>query len=263
MSDTRALVLRAAGTNCQRETAWVLEGAGARADVLHVNALLAEPNRLLDYHLLTIPGGFSYGDDLGSGVVLANQLRTRLKPAIERFLEDGRLMLGICNGFQVLLRAGLLTGRDIFDDPPRATLAWNLSGRYEDRWVELRIVSERTPFVSGRKVVTYPVAHAEGRFVAPEDVLDELEADGQVVFQYVDAGGRPTQEYPFNPNGSARAVAGICSKSGQVLGLMPHPERNTRPFHHPDWKRRPAALRGDGLEVFENGVKGLARLLPA
>lgn len=196
-----ALVLRAAGTNCERETAWTLRQAGASADILHVNELLREPARLRDYHLLAIPGGFSYGDDLGSGVVFANQLRTRLKPEIERFLEDGKLMLGICNGFQVLLRAGLLTGRDVFDDPPRATLAFNLSGRYEDRWVDLRIVSERTPFVSGRKIVSYPVAHAEGRFVAPDAVLDELEQDQQVVFQYVDASGRPTQDFPANPNG--------------------------------------------------------------
>ncbi|MCA8917055.1 MAG: phosphoribosylformylglycinamidine synthase I [Planctomycetes bacterium] len=261
MTQPRALVLRAAGTNCERETAWVLGKAGAEAEILHVNELLADPDLLLTYHLLAIPGGFSYGDDLGSGVVFANQMRTRLKPQIEKFIENGKLMLGICNGFQVLLRAGLLTGRDVFDDPPRATLAWNLTGRYEDRWVDLRIVSEKTPFVSGRKVVSYPVAHAEGRFVAPEDVLDELEQDQQVVFQYVDDSGRPTQDYPANPNGASRGIAGICSKSGQVLGLMPHPERNVRPFHHPEWTRHPRREHGDGFEIFQNAVRRAGQLV--
>jgi phosphoribosylformylglycinamidine synthase len=260
MNNPRALVLRAAGTNCERETSWVLRHSGADTDILHINEILREPARLRDYQLVAIPGGFSYGDDLGSGVVFANQLRTRLKPEIEKFIEDGKLMLGICNGFQVLLKAGLLTGRDVFDDPPRATLTWNLSGRYEDRWVDLRIVSERTPFVSGRKVVSFPVAHAEGRFVAPDDVLDELEADQQVVFQYVDSSGRPTQEFPANPNGASRGIAGICSKSGQVLGLMPHPERNIRPFHHPEWQRRPRT-EGDGLELFANAVRRAGQLV--
>jgi phosphoribosylformylglycinamidine synthase subunit PurQ / glutaminase len=261
MTRPLAIVLRAAGTNCERETAWALRRAGAGVDIYHVNELLEDPARLADYHLLALPGGFSYGDDLGSGVVFANQLRTRLKTQIERFLEDGRLILGICNGFQVLLKAGLLTGRDVFDDPPRATLTWNLSGRYEDRWVDLRIVSDKTPFVSGRRIVSYPVAHAEGRFVAPDDVLDELEEDQQIVFQYADPSGRPTQEAPYNPNGSARAIAGICSKSGQVLGLMPHPERNIRSFHHPDWQRNPQAGDGDGFELFENAVKRAGQLV--
>jgi phosphoribosylformylglycinamidine synthase len=263
MTTPLALILRAAGTNCERETAWTLRQAGAGTDILHVNELLADPARLRNYHLLAIPGGFSYGDDLGSGVVFANQLRTRLKKEIERFIEDGKLMLGICNGFQVLLRAGLITGRDVFDDPPRATLAFNLNGRYNDLWVDLRIVSEKTPFVSGRKIVSYPVAHAEGRFTAPPEVLDELEADGQIVFQYVDRDGRPTQEYPFNPNGADRAIAGVCSKTGQVLGLMPHPERHIRGFHHPEWTRRPngAAGVGDGFELFQNGVRRAGQLV--
>lgn len=263
MVNPRVLVIRAAGTNCERETAWALETAGAESDILHVNRVLDDPQRLREYQLLAIPGGFSYGDDLGSGVVFANQLRTRLKSEIERFIEDGKLMLGICNGFQVLLKAGLLTGRDVFDEPSRATLAWNLSGVYTDRWVDLRIVSERTPFVSGRKIVTYPIAHAEGRFTAPNEVLDELEADQQVVFQYVDDTGRPTQDPAFNPNGSDRAIAGICSKSGQVLGLMPHPERNTRRFHHPDWKRLPSDRQPDGVELFRNGVIRAASLVGA
>ncbi len=257
-------MLRAAGTNCERETAWTLEQAGADSTILHVNELIGAPARLNDFQLLVIPGGFSYGDDLGSGVVFANQLRTRLKTAIERFIADGKLMLGICNGFQVLLKAGLLTGRDVFDDPPRATLTWNLSGRYGDRWVDLRIVSEKTPFVSGRKIVSYPVAHAEGRFVAPPRVLDELEQDGQIVFQYVDGNGLPTQEFPFNPNGSERAIAGICSKSGQVLGLMPHPERNVRHFHHPEWTRMARDRQwGDGFELFVNAVRRAGSLVGA
>lgn len=270
MSKPRVLVLRAAGTNCERETAWTFEQAGAESEILHVNELLRSPQRLREFQLLAIPGGFSYGDDLGSGVVFANQLRTKLRPEIERFIEDGKLALGICNGFQVLLRAGLLTGRDVFDDPPRATLAFNLIGRYNDLWVDLRIVSEKTPFVSGRRIVSFPVAHAEGRFTAPPEVLDELEADNQIVFQYVDGSGRPTQQYPFNPNGADRAIAGICSKTGQVLGLMPHPERNIRHFHHPDWKRN-AALAGkteqqlmtvgDGFHLFQNAVNRAGQLV--
>ncbi len=253
----RILVLRAAGTNCDVETAHAFELAGGDADRLHVNRVAEKPSVLDQYQILVIPGGFTYGDDVAAGKVLANELTTRLGEPLGRFVERGSLVLGICNGFQVLLKAGLLPGRD--DTAPAFTLADNLSGRYEDRWVYLAPASPQCVFTSGMESPVYlPVAHGEGRFTATDPGrLDDLERQGQVAFRYISASaGAP--DYPENPNGSDRDIAGICDASGRVLGLMPHPERHVDPTQHPQWTRLGRAEVGEGLAIFRNAVATVA-----
>lgn len=248
----RACVLRTDGTNCDQETAFALELSGARADYLHVNELRSGRKRLLDYQIMVIPGGFSYGDDVLSGKILAVELTSLLREQLQEFVDKGRLLLGICNGFQVLVRTGLLPYSRI--GSITTTLMPNDSGRFECRWVSLKV--EKSPCVfteslAGR-TVTYQVAHGEGKFFTSQDVLDDLERRGLVVFRYVDAEGRPTQAYPANPNGSLHAVAGICDPSGRIMGLMPHPERFVLPTQHPNWRRGPAAA--EGLPIFQDAV---------
>lgn len=260
MGTPRAIVLRAAGINCDRETQAACDKAGFRADVVHVNRL-AEDRRLLGtYHLLVIPGGFSYGDDLGAGRVLGNELRARLLPELRAFVADGRLALGICNGFQIMVRAGLLP--DPFnDDPTQLTLANNDSGRFEDRWIRLKVSSTKSEFLKEEQVLELPVAHGEGKFLPRDpELLRRWDQGGQLVLRYVDAGGREAS-YPANPNGSVAGVAGMCDPTGRVLGLMPHPERFQDSVNHPQWTRRGSDLRPDGLKFFRNAADYVVKRL--
>ncbi len=236
----RVLNLHASGTNCDKETARAFEQAGAEVETLHLNNLLKTPEKLLDYDILCLPGGFSYGDDIGSGVVFALQLRTLLRNQIEKFLDQNGLIIGICNGFQVLLKAGLLSAESgYFEETPSATLTWNHSNRYEDRWVHLSSPGrEQNPWLPKALHFQAPVRHAEGRFITKdEQTYRRLEEAGQLVLFYTDSKGEKCSHYPHNPNGSQGAVAGMCSKSGQVLGLMPHPECAIFPWHFPSWTR--------------------------
>jgi phosphoribosylformylglycinamidine synthase len=245
------LLLRTAGTNCDEETQYAFEKAGARVERVHVNRLRESAAPLEAAQILVLPGGFSYGDDLGAGKVLANELRHFLAEPLARFLARGGLVLGICNGFQTLVKAGLLPG-----GAPRATLAANTSGHFESRWVHLEAVSGKTPFLRAGDRLLLPCAHGEGRFLPDRpETLAALAAAGQVVLRYVDEHGRPGP-YPVNPNGSAGDVAGICDPSGRILGLMPHPERHVEFHHHPRWTRegRRPGDEGDGMRVFRNAV---------
>jgi len=262
----RALVLRTAGTNCDAETEFAWQKAGARADRVHVNRLIENPKRLARYQILTIPGGFSYGDDISAGKIFANQLVHHLAGAIRQFLEADRLVLGICNGFQVLVKCGLLPGTD--DGRPTlaqaATLTSNDSGLFEDRWIRLRVETDRCVFLEKGESLYLPVAHAEGKFVPAQEMpVEKLQRAGQVALRYVGPDGKAGAGYPWNPNGSVGDVAGLCDPTGRILGLMPHPERHCLPWHHPQWTRlapREPALSevegaGDGLRVFQRGVK--------
>jgi len=257
MTRPRAIVLRAPGTNCDQETADAWQRAGAVASTWHINRLVESQTDLDHFQVLTIPGGFSYGDDLGAGRILAARLGISLCEGLRRFHDRGGLVLGICNGFQVLVRAGLLPG-----GPPHhpITLAPNESGRFEDRWVRLLPRPGLTPFVTFSDPIELPVAHGEGRFATTDPAHPQiLEKTGQVVLQYADPQGRPTQEYPENPNGSAHAIAGACDPTGRIFGLMPHPERHVDPWHHPRWTRRGACqpAQGDGLRIFRSAVEAL------
>ncbi|HEY3323105.1 MAG TPA: phosphoribosylformylglycinamidine synthase I [Planctomycetota bacterium] len=262
MSAARVLILRAPGTNCDLETAFAFEKAGGRTRSLHVRELCAKPALLHEHSILALPGGFSYGDDLGSGTVIANELTQTLAEPLQRFVERGGLVLGICNGFQILVKTGLLPGPSYAPresrELPAATLTFNDSQRFEDRWVWLCIEQSASPFLEGHagRLVTFPVAHGEGKFVArDEQTLQRIESARQVAFRYTNAAGGPPV-YPENPNGAQNDIAGILDESGQVLGLMPHPERHVLPWHHPRWSRE--GLKGDGgdgLFIFENAVK--------
>ena len=258
----KVLVLRTAGTNCDEETGFAFESCGAQADLVHINRLLSGAVRLGDYQILAIPGGFTYGDDIISGRILANELRLRLGAEIQAFIAAGRLIIGICNGFQVLVRSGILPGRLSGDAPwtpedrQQVSLTYNDSGRFEARWTHLKVCG-RSVWTEGLPERIYlPVAHAEGKFV-PQDAatLRALQDNQQVAFRYCAAdGGEPG--YPDDPNGSVDHIAGITDRTGRILGLMPHPERHFVGIQHPNWTRAgQVPARGDGARIFENGVR--------
>ena len=251
MSKVRTLILRAPGTNCDAETAFAFERAGALTSLVHAGQLIRREQRLCDYQIAVIPGGFTYGDDISAGKVLANELRLKLGEEIERFVDNGGLILGICNGFQVLVKAGILpaplhTGR------PMLTIIANDSGRFECRWVHLS-VSKKSPcvFTMGIERMYLPVAHAEGKVVADPEALPQL----NVVLSYTDDLGNSNAGYPHNPNGSVANIAGICDASGRVFALMPHPERCIRRTQHPQWTRQRTRPQQDGFQVFLNAVR--------
>ncbi len=248
------LVLRSPGTNCDAETAYAFERAGARSQFLHINRLMENPAEIDEYQILCFPGGFSYGDDVGAGRILASQVDHHLRDAVHRFRDAGKLVLGICNGFQVLVKTGLLVPPDEFGLP--VTLTWNDNGRYTCRWVTLRTAASNCVFLRNTEVLYLPIAHAEGRFVARDaSVLERLTGNQSVALRYVNADGSNGHvPYPNNPNGSHDNIAGICDSGGQVFGLMPHPERHIDPTHHPRWTREGLAESPDGMKIFTNAV---------
>lgn len=248
----RVIVLRTAGTNCDYETAYAFEKLGAETERVHVNRLVERPSTLKKFQIMAIPGGFSYGDDVASGKLLANELRYRMAEQMRQFTGDGKLIIGICNGFQVLIKSGLLPGD--CRGKLQATLAWNNSARFEDRWVHLRAEETSCAFVRPGDDVYLPVAHGEGKFVAETAVLAELNKRKQVVYRYVGPGGEENPPYPLNPNGSLESIAGICDPTGRIFGLMPHPERHVEPTQHPRWTREGMKREGDGLRIFRNAV---------
>lgn len=255
MSAIRVLVLRSPGTNCNEETAHAFSLAGAQPEQIHLNRVLEQPALLDEFQILCIPGGFSYGDDLGSGRVLALRLE-QIGERLAAFRDRDRLILGICNGFQVLLKTGMLIEPDDATGKPRATLAVNRQGRFEDRWVHIGIRQGRCAFLTQDDIWALPVAHAEGSFqVAEPAVLDALRTDGRIVAEYVDADGN-AGDFPINPNGSVGDVAGVCDRSGRVFALMPHPERHVVHWHYPQWTRRKTQPEeGDGLRFFRSAVR--------
>lgn len=268
----RALILRAPGINRDEDAAAAIELAGGRPERIHVNRVVEGSIKLADYALLIIPGGFSYGDHLGAGKLLAVDLAHRLGDVLAAFVADGRPVIGICNGFQVLVKAGILPGDDdrrwtidnegdrissIVSRPSSATLTDNDSGQFECRWVQLAAdPGSRCVFTQGiDRPIEVPVAHGEGRFVTRDpSALEALRAGGQVALRYVAAAGGPA-DYPANPNGSDDAIAGVCNPAGNVLGLMPHPEDAILPHQHPRWTREPWRAEGDGLTLFRNAVR--------
>lgn len=254
MAQPRILILRAPGTNCDQETAHAFSLAGGVPESWHVNRLLEEPQRVADYQVLCVPGGFSYGDDVAAGRILGNQMQHHLAGALEEFRAANKLVLGICNGFQILLKTNLLAAPD--SKGPMATLTLNDSGKFEARWVRLRVEPNRCVFLQGIREMELPVAHGEGKFVArDEKVFAEMQASGRLVMRYVSESSSGAVSYPANPNGAMGDIAGICDETGHVFGLMPHPERFVDPTQHPRWTREPAREAGDGLRVFQNAVR--------
>jgi phosphoribosylformylglycinamidine synthase len=246
----QTLILRTAGTNCDQELAHAFDLAGAEAHTVHLNELIEQPQKLEAFDLVGIPGGFSYGDDIAAGRIFANRLKHRLYEPLLAAIDRGVPMIGPCNGFQVLVKLGLLP--DPHARAQQATLAENEAGRFIDRWTPVRVEAEsRCIWTRGLDDHDLPIAHGEGRFTAPEPVLDDLEANGQIALRYT------PYEGGANPNGSARAIAGVCDPTGLVFGLMPHPERYLQPTHHPQWTRHSAetlARPPVGLRYFQNAV---------
>jgi phosphoribosylformylglycinamidine synthase len=254
----KTLILRTAGTNCDLETAHAFELAGATAEAVHLNRVLANPEILRDFQLMALPGGFSYGDDIAAGRIFANQIVHHLRDAFHGFVEAGKPIIGICNGFQVLVKTDLLPGAIGDRTGQTCTLTSNDCHRFVDRWVHLMPQPSKCVWTTGMdQPIELPVAHGEGKFVpATESVRQTLHENGQVVLTYVRSDGSPADgSFPDNPNGSVDDIAGVCDITGLVFGLMPHPERFVKSFQHPSWTRVRQAGEGVGLRVFRNAVQ--------
>lgn len=259
MPKVKVLILRTAGTNCDVETAFAFEKAGGSSELVHINKLASSQKKLDNYHILAIPGGFTYGDDIASGKILANEIKYKLKDEVVAFIKKGKPIIGICNGFQVLVKSGLLPNITGKFDKIEVTLSINDSDKFEDRWVHLR--TAKCVWTEGIGDVLYlPVAHAEGKFIPRnKETLRKLTKGGRVTFRYCDKKGNDAG-YPHNPNGSVDSVAGICDRTGRVFGLMPHPERHIFHTQHPHWTRTGKKREPDGLAIFRSGVKAASNL---
>lgn len=248
----RAIIFSGYGLNCEEETKHAFEVAGAKADIVHINDVIAQPSILKNYQILAMPGGFSYGDHLGSGRAYGLKLQNHLGKHLEAFIKRDTLMIGICNGFQILVNSGILPG----------SLLPNTSARYVDRWVDLRVVG-KSPWLEGVTHLSLPIAHGEGRYYMSKEKLHALQKKGDVALTYTKGEICAFQNLEANPNGSIEDIAGVLAHGGRVLGLMPHPERAVSFFQLPQWqnirdsKRRkglPAVEEGPGLVLFKNAV---------
>ena len=269
----RALVLTGYGLNCDYETDFSLRLAGAESHSVHINELIMPERhganvRLEDYQILVLGGGFSWADDHGAGVLMAAKLKHHLGEHIDHFIQQGKLVLGICNGFQALVNLGLLPGFGCQYTDRRVALTYNDSGNFIDTWVSLK-VNQESPcvFTKGLSFLDLPVRHGEGKFYAADNDIDRLLNSNQVVLQYAGENGKEAHgEWPFNPNGSLKDIAGICDPSGRIFGLMPHPEAFNHYTNHPDWTTKRETLvrrqgqsviseEGEGIRVFRNAVE--------
>lgn len=255
MQKVKAIVIRAAGINCDLETQYALESAGAETKRVHINQIIENKTVLQNFQILVFPGGFSYGDDVAAGKILANQIIHHISEPLNDFIGDGKLVLGICNGFQVLVKAGILPGEDLSKPEQKVTITYNDSSKFEDRWVYLAPQTDKCVLIDPDRQIYLPVAHGEGKVVTSDkDTLQSLAERKHIAFKYVDKNGRQ-DDYPVNPNGSEDSIAALTDSSGRVLGLMPHPERFTRPTQHPRWSRRKNKTQADGMTIFRNSVK--------
>ena len=260
----KVCVLRTDGTNCDEELFYAFEKAGAKPEYVHINELRAKSSpsgvltkggkNLSSYQILALPGGFSYGDDIAAGKVLAIELTSFFKDELQNFVAQKGIIVGICNGFQTLVRTGLLPFNNL--GKMNVTLALNESGHFECRWVKLKISDSKCLFFNGSdKSIEIAVNHGEGKFYTDGATLQKIKNQNLVVFNYVDDSGRLTQAYPQNPNGSLEAIAGICDPSGRILGIMPHPEKFVEITQHPNWRRFDKNRKPDGAAFFENMIK--------
>lgn len=261
----RTLILRTAGVNCDQETAHAFELAGAGTEFIHVNQLLQRPELMDGFQLLAVPGGFSYGDDIAAGRIFANQIRHHLAEAFNRFIEAHKPIIGICNGFQVLVKTDLLPGQIAGRSGQTCTLTNNDCGRFTDRWIHLANRSSKCVWTAGIERLELPIAHGEGKFVpADEQVRKALWENQQVALVYTKADGSAAEGgFPDNPNGSVDDIAGICDSTGLVFGLMPHPERFVDRIQHPAWTSRKDLVSGQGLRIFQNAVKHVSEAVGA
>jgi phosphoribosylformylglycinamidine synthase I len=241
----KIMVMSGYGLNCEEETKFAFEKAGGEADIVHLNDLIEAPNMLQSYQILAFPGGFAYGDDTGSGKAYANKFKNHLSLALEEFLNRDTLIIGICNGFQIISNLGIVPG----------ALKWNSGGKYIDRWVDLKVVG-RSPWLQGIKKLSVPIAHGEGHYVVDKKVklTPALLYTKDKICNF--------QNLVPNPNGSERDIAGVLGYNGRVLGLMPHPERAMFYYQNPMWQLQKQSLgkkikagEGEGLKIFRNGIQ--------
>jgi len=266
-ADINVLVLTGYGLNCDYETAHAFELAGARASRIHINALINGEVDLEQFQILIFGGGFSWGDDHGAGVIQAVRMKTRTGDHILKFIQDGKLIIGICNGFQTLVNLGLLPGFDLDYTRRSVALTFNDCGNFRDQWVYLKVNPESPCiFTHGLDQLELPVRHGEGKFYAETPVIQDLARNNQVVLWYARPDFTPAgRQFPYNPNGAVKDIAGICDPTGRVFGLMPHPEAFHHPTNHPDWtrEREDAVRKGDpwppeatvALKLFKNAVQ--------
>jgi phosphoribosylformylglycinamidine synthase len=265
MAKPETLVLTGYGINCEEETAFAFSTAGSDTRIIHINDLIENRKILDDYQILVFPGGFSYGDDTGSGKALANRMKNNLFEEIQKFIERDTLTLGICNGFQVLVNLGLLPLLNSFDGTAQAALEYNASFRYQCRWIDVMIEKDSPSiFTKNIEKMHIPVAHGEGNFYAPEDIIDKIESQNLVSMRYIKDDGSPADSvFPFNPNGSMNDIASICSPDGRITGMMPHPERGMFFTQRDDWtllkekfirEDKDIPVYSDGVTIFTNAV---------
>lgn len=249
----KALVFSGYGLNCEEEAAYGFTLAGAKTDIVHINDIIDGKVKLKDYHILAFPGGFAYGDDTGSGKAYANRVKNHLSKELAQFIKEKKLIIGICNGFQILTHLGLLAGN----------LTFNASNRYSDRWTDMQVEGD-SPWLKGIKTISAPIGHGEGRYVAPKKLLAELKKRKQIALRYIKGETVTYQNLPGNPNGSSENIAGVLSHEGRVFGLMPHPDRALFATSLPQWpllkersRRTGEAFpsEGPGVQIFRNGVE--------
>ncbi|MBL8694755.1 MAG: phosphoribosylformylglycinamidine synthase I [Planctomycetes bacterium] len=254
----KVCIPRAPGTNCDRELEYAFERAGAQVELVPLARLFETKEPFGSAGIVAFPGGFSYGDDVASGKIFAVEVQARLQDSLLRFLDRGGLSIGICNGFQVLAKAGILPG--FTPGKQEATLAHNASGRFEGRWVTLEALACRAEFIPAGARIPMPSAHGEGQFLAFDDAtLRRIVDEKLVAFRYVTRDGEAPAPYPDNPNGSVLGIAGICDPRGRVMGMMPHPERNIAFHHDPEWTRRSRSEEGAGMVIFRRLVEQARR----
>jgi len=254
MKRPNILVLKTDGTNCDEELSFAFSLAGGNPKTVHINDLRNKSDSLKKYQILALPGGFSYGDDVASGKILATELTSYFSNELQSFINRKNTMaIGICNGFQVLVRTGLLPFKTL--GKMQATLTSNDSGKFECRWVKIKVEKSTSLFLKDLQntVVSYQVAHGEGKFFASQEIIDKIEKQNLVAFRYVGNKGNPTNEYPQNPNGAINAIAGITDTTGRILGLMPHPERFVLIEQYPNW-RSEKVKEPHGLPIFKNMI---------
>jgi phosphoribosylformylglycinamidine synthase subunit PurQ / glutaminase len=256
----KALILTGYGINCEEESAKVFEMKGAQAKIMHINDLIENPKQLDDFQIMAFPGGFSYGDDTGSGNALANKIKNNIWDEIRSFAQKDKLIIGICNGFQIITNIGLVGDQKV-------ALMHNATARYECRWIHVKNTSEKCIWTKDIDTLHIPVAHGEGNFYTDPATLETLKQNDQVAFQYINEDGSPAnQDFPQNPNGSLEDIAAICDPTGRILGMMPHPERFNCFFNEDNWNlKKEKHIRenpekslpeeGDGLKLFGNAVK--------
>lgn len=258
MKKPKICILKTDGINCDMEMNYAFAQAGGDPQIIHINQLRQKQRNLSDFAALAIPGGFSYGDDIASGKVLATELTSYLSDQLREFVNRGKPILGICNGFQVLVRTGLLPNRSLGSQ--QATLAENEIGRFECRWVNLTVAQSVCKFINANDYQTQTIpmqtAHGEGRFFAHDTLIDQLRANKQIVFRYSAACGQAAKGYPENPNGALDNIAGICDPSGLILGMMPHPERSIAAFHP---HRKQTQLASDAACLLFNNIVNYAK----